>query len=282
MENKRILNFSKPIPDTYKLFKDKVSVLNRRVLTEKVEPSDESSVFKQYFASYMEMQLSIEQGNQFLRDLQNKTAEFDKPKVLIEKDLKLIKLRKQKLEARKQFIDNHLTINIKSKPEEITSDITSLENIDFYGPVTKEQKKELKEILDQYMYRDCIDEINCDIKERDKDGVDVVRMNYGQHSKDMIASDLNKVFTEQQSERLDENYMNSYFRQVDYKLSRILKRNVLIEKKGHQFFKTKNWERLGFITLRNYLDSVYRQMEYQDIVGEIHRRINTTENINFQ
>lgn len=209
MDSERIINFNKEIPNTFKIWNDKITILKRKVLIEKVEPSNENSIFAHYFASFMEHQLA---HNQHRRNLHDIISEIEKPRLLFEKDLKSSKLKKDKLEARKKFINNHCSINIKSKPEEITSDITSFEEIDFNSPVTKEQKEELKKLLDHYVYPECIDEVNCDIKEKDEDGVDIVRLNYGQHWKDKIAKDLQEFFTEHKTVRLPNNIIaNSSF-----------------------------------------------------------------------
>lgn len=233
MDTERILNFNKEIPNTFKLWNDKTVILKRKVLIEKIEPENENSIFQEYFASFTELQRSLELGRNFILGLQNAKAELEKPRVLIEKNIKLIKLRKEKLEARKKFIDNNLTIKIKSKPEEITSDITSLEEVDFNSPITKEQREEIKKILDHYVYSDCIDEINCEIKEKDSDGIDVIRMNYGQHWKDEVAKNLEKFFTEHKTVRLPIDYEQQVNLKIDTSFNLVIKRRVLVEKIGY-------------------------------------------------
>jgi hypothetical protein len=285
MAEERKIEF-RDIPNTYTLWRDKVSVSTRKVLIEKTQPSTENSIYAHYYASFMEFELQRVEGE--LRvgraDRINIIEELEKPRVLFEKNLQLIKSKRGKLEARKQFINKFLSIKFKSVPEETTSDITSLENIDFNSPVTKEQEKELKKLLDHYVYREAIDEIDCEIKERDEEGVDVVRMNYGQHWKDRVAIDLTEFFTERQTIRLSDDYMDKYFRELDYRMSRALKRKVLIEKTGYDFF---SWKKRGFVNLdyterRAYFNTQERKLEYQYVAGEIHRRLTPPSDINFR
>jgi hypothetical protein len=221
----------------------------------------------------------------------NITEEMEKPRVLFEKNLYLIKSKRETKERRQKMIQALFQYvgGVKSNLDDITGDITSLEGVDFDSPVTEEQKEELKKLLDHYVYREAIDEIDCEIKERDEDGVDGIRMNYGQHWKDKVANDLTEFFTEHQTIRLPGDYMDKYFKELDYRMSRALRRKVLIEKTGYDFF---SWEKRGFsnpdgsnlygIQRRDYYDSTERRLEYQYVAGEIHRRLTLPSDMNFR
>ena len=166
-------------------------------------------------------------------------------------------------------------LKVKSLPNEITSDITSLENIDFNSSCTEEQKDYVKKQFDYYVLPEAIDEINCEIKNKEIDGVDISRMDYSWENE--VAKSIKNQFINNQTTRLSEDYMESYSQKLDYHFNLFLRRKVLIEKTGYSFF---SWEKLGFDTNASYRDkSVYltsdeRAFERTLMMGEFHRRIN--------
>lgn len=274
MSEARNITF-KEIPNTFLLIKDRTSILKRKVLLEKLEKPNENSIYAKYFASFMEGE--IRAGRVQPNNRINIIEELERPRILFEKDLYKLEDKKERTKKRRKFIDklNKNSLTVKSLPNDITSDITSLENVDFNSPCTKEQREYLKRQFDYYVLPEAIDEINCEIKNKDIDGVDISRMDYSWENE--VSKSIKNQFVNNQTTRLPEDYMELYSKKLDYHFNLFLRRKVLIEKTGYSFF---SWEKLGFDTNASYRDkSVYltsdeRAFERTLMMGEFHRRIN--------
>lgn len=276
MSEERNINF-KEIPNTFLLIKDRTSVLKRKVLLEKVEKTNENSIYAKYFASFMEGE--IRAGRVQPNNRINIIEELEKPRILFEKDLYKLEDKRERIKKRRKFIDKLQQmcngLKVKSLPNDITSDITSLENIDFNSSCTEEQKEYVKKQFDYYVLTEAIDEINCEIKNKEIDGVDLSRMHYSWE--DEVSKSIKNHFIDNQTIRLPENYMELYSKNLDYHFNLFLRRKVLVEKTGYNFF---SWEKLGFDTNTSYRDKMAyftsdeRALERKLMMGEFHRRIN--------
>lgn len=266
---------SKEIPNTFLLIKDRTSILKRKVLLEKLEKPNENSIYAKYFASFMEGEIraGLVQPNNRI----NIVEELEKPRILFEKDLYKLEDKKEYVKKRRKFIDklqNNL-LTVKSLPSDITSDITSLENLDFNGPCTEEQREYLKKQFDYYVLPEAIDEISCEIKYKDIDGVDMSRLDYSWENE--VSKSIKNEFINNSTTRLPEDYLELYYKKLDYHFNLFLRRKVLVEKTGYSFF---SWEKLGFDKNARYGEkSVYlksdeRVLERKLMMGEFHRRIN--------
>lgn len=269
------------IPNKYQFIVDKTSVLKRNVLVEKTE-LDELSIHDDeynYFYSFVEQDARMNRVNVSRINIRE---ELEKTRVIIEKNIKLIQTKRDRKKYRKQFIEN-IGVNVKSSIDDITCDITSLENVDFNKPCTKEDKEELFKLLDHYVYRESIDEINCEIKQKDIDGVDIIRSNYANFNKDEISNSIKNFFTKNQTVRLPEDYMEQVNEKIENFFSRIIRRRVLIEKTGFETYqefvkydklRLENKGKEGrYELLREFADREEYKQECEEIHGHIHRQV---------
>lgn len=284
MTEERNIEF-KELPNTYKIFTDKVNILDRKVLFEKTKKSDEvsDSSYSNYFFNFVEADGNIPAFRNRMIDIRE---ELEKTRVLIEKNIHLIynkreikKIRNERYEIIRMYLKN-----IKSNKNDTVLDITSLENIDFERPCTKEEKIELTKQFDYYVYPESIDEIECEIKEKDSDGVDYARLEYG--GIDDVSTNITKNFTLHQTKRLPDDYEEQVKNKVDTIFSNAIKRRVLFEKIGYQTYITMqrydayvnsvkerhdSWElRKSYRESNNYL----MNQEKNEIVGDLHRMLN--------
>lgn len=228
----RAITGFKELPNTYELWCNKTTLLSRNVLVEKIDkPIFFESNFPNggiVFDTYVRW--DVQQIMQERIRAQRATAEL--PKILIEKNLALIKHRQERLEGRVNriaYMSKYLK-NVKSTATDITCDITSLENIDFNRSCTQEEKLNLLEQYDYYVYRDAIDEINCDIKLKDIDGIDLCRREY--FRKDETAESIKQYFTNHTIRpALSEEELYEKMSFVIGKVH-ICNRKVLVEKKN--------------------------------------------------
>lgn len=294
MAQERNVDFME-VPNTFQLFIDKVSVLDRKVLVEKVKRPDFELEFENELALF-ERAFGGEDGifgNGHVltfAELMERIAE--KPKVLCEKNLLLvgnrIAIRKRKKELFEKILRNVKTT--PSKFDDLVIDITTFEGVDFNRPCTIEEKIEIGKEFDYYVYQECIDEIECEIKTKDDDGAEMSRMNYGQ--KDEITESITKHFTENQTVRLPELYIELTYEKIDSLLFNSVKRKrrVLVEKMGYptfieyarygDFWKTMNDSNYNWIE-RSELKRDYRQLkdellqqELKEIQSDLHRMLN--------
>ena len=152
--------------------------------------------------------------------------------ILFEKNLSLIRYKKAKKDSRLKIMQYLINsgVDVKSNlDDDITADITSLENIDFNGPCTLEQKEELKKQFDYYVYKDCADEINCEIKTSKESNIDINRLNY--FNQDPISEEISEHFKSTNFERLPQDYDEQVLAKTNaYVPTNLLKRRVLVEK----------------------------------------------------
>src|SRR3972149_4368208 len=203
MSQEREIEF-KEIPNTYRIFTDKVTVLERKVLFEKTEESNYFDPFEDFFGGQGDTHdLAL---NDIIHDRQS-TLEQAEQKVLFEKNLFLIRNKKEIKKRRSDILQHMHHVKTSQTSESSIIDITSFEGINFNRPCTNEEKIELRRQFDYYVYPEAIDEINCEIKEKDIDGADSVRLDCGL-SYNGVSSDLFRNFTEHQTKRLPEDYEN--------------------------------------------------------------------------
>jgi len=151
-------------------------------------------------------------------------------KVFVEKNDNLREFIKEVTkERRRLYYRFSQFLDIQSKPDEKIINITSLENVDFNKPCSIEELEEIKEKYDYYIYPDCIDEINCDIKTKENDGVDLYRLGYGE--KNNVTSDISESFMKK-SERITEECYSEFFKKLDKNIGQgcRVRRRVLFEK----------------------------------------------------
>lgn len=157
---------------------------------------------------------------------------FNPPKsILIEKNLSLIKYNKAKKDSRLKMMQKLIQsgIDVKSNLDDVTADITSFENIDFNRPCSKEEIQELKKELDYFVYRDCADEINCEINSLEENLPDLNRLNYC--NQDPISEEISEHFKPTDYRRIPEDYEFQVQAKVDACIPiHFLKRRVLVEK----------------------------------------------------
>lgn len=211
---------SKEIPNTYNRFINKTKIINRQVLFEKIETLElsESDKFENYLRGYVKFT----------------GLNFFPSAVIIEKDMSvllrsktkanILRHKKQKYEAILNYVSR-----IKSDVNDKIVDVTSLENVNFNEQCTNEQIKELKDNFDYYVFQYSFDEINCEIKNKDVDGVDCNRLNYCKN--DIISSDIRKFFTENKTIRLPVDYDELVLEKTNELLClNVKKRKILFEK----------------------------------------------------
>ena len=271
------------IPNTYKLWSDKTTVLERKVLIEKIGKKYTFSYGIPFDENYFLNRLNDSETHIITyRDiLLNSQLEREKPKILTEKNINLINKKREILKRRKSLVS--FVNNVKGDINDIVMDVTSFENIDFNRPCTKEEKIEIGKKFDYFVYKEFAYEINCEIKIKDTDGVDGNRMIYAsKFAPDRIGDSLRDSFTKNITIRLSEDYLKQYYEKLDYFMNRGIRRKVMVEKTGHDFF---SWKKLGFwdgnkdfkpdeqrMLRREYLNSDERRQELDMVRGEIHNR----------
>lgn len=226
------------IPNKYKFFTDKINILERKVLFEKIKKSDENteSVFDYLYLGAEIPEIPIETIiNRRLTYIQQ---EFEKKRVLIEKNIHLIHNKKEikKIRNKRYEIVRMYLKNIKSNLSDTILDVTSLESVDFNRPCTIEEKIELLNRFDYYVYPEAIDEINCEIKNKDDDGIDFVRLNYCRPDK--VSEDITNGFVFNQTKRLPDDYEKQVIEKIDDFFNNAIKKRVLIEKKDYPIYTT--------------------------------------------
>ncbi len=230
MAGERNFDF-REVPNKYKLFTDRVSVLNRKVLVEKTETLNNFLDSDDYIFRFLQNDITHIGAGVVNRI--NFREELEKSRVYIEKDVRLLERKRTTKEYRRKFIRGFFDrrMNVKSTDSDITCDITSFENIDFNRPCTKEEKIELGKRFDYYVYKESIDEINCEIKEKDTDGIDYARVDY-LYNRDKIADSLTEYFTKNQTIRLPDDYEEQVQEKLNNLFLKSLRRRVLVEKNG--------------------------------------------------
>jgi len=209
------------VPVEFSSVVNKSIIYKRKVFIEKtVLDTTESALYASYMASFMEKKIK-ETSSQFIMFEKNIIALRR-----IEKKFLLKKSRKKMYEVLSKYVKQ-----IKSNPEEITADITSLENIEFNRPCSDDEFKELKKQFDYYVYQDSVDEIE-GIKHKDIDGIDAQRLNYC--NSDEISEKITQRFVQSyvsENKRLPENYeQDCFIKAVDRLLGTSKTRTVLLEK----------------------------------------------------
>ena len=283
MSQEREIEF-KEIPNTYRIFTDKVTVLERKVLFEKTEELNYFDPFEDFFGG--QVNTHILTLNDIIQN-RNRTLEQTKPKVLFEKNLFLIRNKKEIKKRRSDILQHMHHVKTSQTSENSIIDITSFEGINFNRPCTNEEKIELRRQFDYYVYPEAIDEINCEIKEKDIDGADSVRLDYGL-SYNGVSSDLFRNFTEHQTKRLPEDYENQVKKMVDNLFSKAITRRVLVEKTGYYTYKTFQRYDAYITNLRDKDESNYWELrkkyresidlrlnqERNEMTGDLHRLLN--------
>lgn len=202
-------------------------------------------------------------------------------KVLIEKDTAMLdafRLAKKIRKDRYDYWSRHL--KIKSEFGDYISDITSFENIDFNSECSKKQIEELKKEFDFFVFRESIDEINCEIKQSDSDVIDCSRFNYCYQ--DEVSLDIKKKFTEQQTKRIPDDYEDDVTEKIERFFCQGIKRRVLFEKtlnptyksinKYHKYFN-ENFGTNFPENIDDYKKEIGNEQDRNEIAGDLIRGI---------